>query len=68
MPPRGRSEGSVFLAEEQSRAGRGAHSWHSARSSGFMFVILRRDAASDALIFSLRRAGGAAAWRRLLRS
>ncbi|MGA6985574.1 MAG: biotin--[acetyl-CoA-carboxylase] ligase, partial [Terriglobales bacterium] len=49
-------EGSVFLAEEQlSGRGRGAHTWHSARSTGiYCSVILRPEMPpSDALIFSL---------------
>jgi len=39
----GAPEGSVFLAEEQlTGRGRGAHSWHSARSAGiYCSVILR---------------------------
>ena len=52
----GAAEGSVFLAEEQvAGRGRGAHSWHSARSMGiYCSVILRPAMApSDALIFSL---------------
>ncbi len=52
----GAPEGSVFLAEEQlAGRGRGAHSWHSARSAGiYCSVILRPAMApSDALIFSL---------------
>ncbi len=52
----GAPEGSVFLAEEQlAGRGRGAHSWHSARSAGiYCSVILRPEMPpSDALIFSL---------------
>jgi len=52
----GAPEGSVFLAEEQlSGRGRGAHTWHSARSTGiYCSVILRPEMPpSDALIFSL---------------
>jgi len=52
----GAPEGSVFLAEEQlSGRGRGAHSWHSARSSGIYCSVILRPAMppSDALIFSL---------------
>jgi BirA family biotin operon repressor/biotin-[acetyl-CoA-carboxylase] ligase len=52
----GAPEGSVFLAEEQLVGrGRGAHTWHSARSSGiYCSVILRPEMPpSDALIFSL---------------
>ncbi|HEY6304377.1 MAG TPA: biotin--[acetyl-CoA-carboxylase] ligase [Terriglobales bacterium] len=49
-------EGNVFLAEEQlAGRGRGAHTWHSARSTGiYCSVILRPEMPpSDALIFSL---------------
>jgi len=49
-------EGSVFLAEEQlAGRGRGAHTWHSARSTGiYCSVILRPNMPpSDALLFSL---------------
>jgi BirA family biotin operon repressor/biotin-[acetyl-CoA-carboxylase] ligase len=49
-------EGSVFLAEEQlAGRGRGAHTWHSARSAGiYCSVILRPEMPpSDALIVSL---------------
>jgi BirA family biotin operon repressor/biotin-[acetyl-CoA-carboxylase] ligase len=52
----GAPEGSVFLAEEQlSGRGRGAHTWHSARSSGIYCSVILRPAMppSDALIFSL---------------
>jgi BirA family biotin operon repressor/biotin-[acetyl-CoA-carboxylase] ligase len=52
----GAPEGSVFLAEEQlAGRGRGAHAWHSARSTGiYCSVILRPAMApSEALIFSL---------------
>ena len=52
----GAPEGSVFLAEEQlAGRGRGAHSWHSARSEGiYCSVVLRPEMPpSDALIFSL---------------
>src|SRR5271163_2910075 len=52
----GAPEGSVFLAEEQlSGRGRGAHSWHSARSAGIYCSVILRPAMppSDALIFSL---------------
>ena len=52
----GAPEGSVFLAEEQlAGRGRGAHSWHSARSSGIYCSVILRPAMppSDALIFSL---------------
>jgi BirA family biotin operon repressor/biotin-[acetyl-CoA-carboxylase] ligase len=49
-------EGSVFLAEEQlAGRGRGAHSWHSARSVGIYCSVILRPVMppSDALIFSL---------------
>jgi len=49
-------EGSVFLAEEQlAGRGRGAHTWHSARSVGvYCSVVLRPPMPpSDALLFSL---------------
>jgi BirA family biotin operon repressor/biotin-[acetyl-CoA-carboxylase] ligase len=49
-------EGSVFVAEEQlAGRGRGAHSWHSARSAGiYCSVILRPPIPpSDALLLSL---------------
>lgn len=52
----GAPEGSVFLAEEQlAGRGRGAHSWHSARSAGiYCSVILRPPMPpSDALLLSL---------------
>jgi len=52
----GAPEGSVFLAEEQtSGRGRGAHTWHSARSAGiYCSVVLRPQLPpADALILSL---------------
>ncbi len=52
----GAPEGSVFLAEEQLFGrGRGAHGWHSARSSGIYCSVILRPAMppSEALIFSL---------------
>jgi BirA family biotin operon repressor/biotin-[acetyl-CoA-carboxylase] ligase len=52
----GAPEGSVFLAEEQlGGRGRGAHNWHSARSTGIYCSVILRPAMppSDALIFSL---------------
>jgi BirA family transcriptional regulator, biotin operon repressor / biotin---[acetyl-CoA-carboxylase] ligase len=52
----GAPEGSVFLAEEQlAGRGRGAHTWHSARSAGiYCSVVLRPPMPpSEALIFSL---------------
>ena len=52
----GAPEGSVFLAEEQlAGRGRGAHTWHSARSTGIYCSVILRPALppSDVLIFSL---------------
>jgi BirA family transcriptional regulator, biotin operon repressor / biotin---[acetyl-CoA-carboxylase] ligase len=52
----GAPEGSVFLAEEQlGGRGRGAHTWHSARSTGIYCSVILRPAMppSDALILSL---------------
>jgi BirA family transcriptional regulator, biotin operon repressor / biotin---[acetyl-CoA-carboxylase] ligase len=52
----GAPEGNVFLAEEQlAGRGRGAHTWHSARSAGIYCSVILRPAMppSDALIFSL---------------
>jgi BirA family transcriptional regulator, biotin operon repressor / biotin---[acetyl-CoA-carboxylase] ligase len=52
----GAPEGSVFVAEEQlAGRGRGAHSWHSARSTGIYCSVILRPAMppSEALIFSL---------------
>jgi BirA family transcriptional regulator, biotin operon repressor / biotin---[acetyl-CoA-carboxylase] ligase len=52
----GAPEGSVFIAEEQlAGRGRGAHTWHSARSSGIYCSVILRPAIppSEALIFSL---------------
>jgi BirA family biotin operon repressor/biotin-[acetyl-CoA-carboxylase] ligase len=52
----GAPEGSAFLAEEQlAGRGRGAHSWHSARSSGIYCSVILRPVMppSDALLFSL---------------
>jgi len=52
----GAPEGSIFLAEEQlAGRGRGAHSWHSARSSGIYCSVVLRPAMppADALLLSL---------------
>jgi BirA family transcriptional regulator, biotin operon repressor / biotin---[acetyl-CoA-carboxylase] ligase len=52
----GASEGSVFLAEEQTAGrGRGAHTWHSAQSTGiYCSVILRPTLPpSEVLVLSL---------------
>jgi BirA family biotin operon repressor/biotin-[acetyl-CoA-carboxylase] ligase len=55
----GAPEGSVFVAEEQlAGRGRGAHTWHSARSAGIYCSVILRPAIppSEALIFSLAAA------------
>jgi BirA family biotin operon repressor/biotin-[acetyl-CoA-carboxylase] ligase len=52
----GAPEGSIFLAEEQTAGrGRGAHTWHSARSTGiYCSVILRpKLPPSEVLVLSL---------------
>jgi BirA family transcriptional regulator, biotin operon repressor / biotin---[acetyl-CoA-carboxylase] ligase len=52
----GAPEGSVFLAEEQlAGRGRGANTWHSARSTGIYCSVVLRPALppSDALLISL---------------
>jgi len=52
----GASEGSVFLAEQQTTGrGRGSNSWHSPRSSGIYCSVILRPALppSDALMLSL---------------
>ena len=52
----GAPEGGVFLAEEQTAGrGRGAHAWHSARSTGiYCSVVLRPNLPpSEAIILSL---------------
>lgn len=52
----GAPEGSVFLAEQQTAGrGRGAHTWHSARSAGIHCSILLRPTLppSDVLILAL---------------
>ncbi len=52
----GAPEGSVFLAEEQTAGrGRGAHTWHSARSSGIYCSVVLRPVSppSEVLILSL---------------
>jgi BirA family biotin operon repressor/biotin-[acetyl-CoA-carboxylase] ligase len=52
----GAPEGSLFLAEEQiAGRGRGAHTWHSARSSGIYCSMVLRPVLppSEALIISL---------------
>jgi BirA family transcriptional regulator, biotin operon repressor / biotin---[acetyl-CoA-carboxylase] ligase len=49
-------EGSVFLAEEQlAGRGRGAHTWHSAKSAGIYCSVILRPVMppSDALLLSL---------------
>lgn len=55
----GASEGTVFLAEEQTAGrGRGAHSWESARSTGIYCSVVLRPALppADVLIVSLAAA------------
>jgi BirA family transcriptional regulator, biotin operon repressor / biotin---[acetyl-CoA-carboxylase] ligase len=52
----GAAEGTVFLAEEQTAGrGRGAHTWHSPRSTGIYCSVVLRPllAPSDALVLSL---------------
>lgn len=52
----GAPEGSAFLAEEQlAGRGRGAHTWHSARSAGIYCSVVLRPAMppSDALIITM---------------
>jgi BirA family transcriptional regulator, biotin operon repressor / biotin---[acetyl-CoA-carboxylase] ligase len=52
----GAPEGSVFLAEEQTAGrGRGAHTWHSARSTGIYCSVVLRPvlAPSEVLVLSL---------------
>jgi BirA family transcriptional regulator, biotin operon repressor / biotin---[acetyl-CoA-carboxylase] ligase len=52
----GAPEGTVLLAEEQTGGrGRGAHSWHSARSAGIYCSVVLRPALppSDVLVLSL---------------
>ena len=57
----GAPEGSVFLAEEQlAGRGRGAHTWHSARSSGIYCSVLLRPALPPAGALVLTLAAGLA--------
>lgn len=52
----GAPEGAVFLAEEQTAGrGRGAHTWHSARSTGIYCSVILRPALppSEVLVLSL---------------
>jgi BirA family transcriptional regulator, biotin operon repressor / biotin---[acetyl-CoA-carboxylase] ligase len=52
----GAPEGSVYIAEEQTGGrGRGAHSWHSARSAGIYCSVILRPALppSEVLVLSL---------------
>lgn len=52
----GAPEGSVFVAEEQTAGrGRGAHAWHSARSTGIYCSVVLRPALppSEVLVLSL---------------
>ena len=55
-------EGSVFVAEEQvAGRGRGAHSWHSARSQGIYCSVVLRPALSPADVLVITLATGLAA-------
>lgn len=58
----GAPEGTVFVAEEQlAGRGRGAHSWHSARSQGIYCSVVLRPALSPADVLILTLAVGLAA-------
>jgi BirA family biotin operon repressor/biotin-[acetyl-CoA-carboxylase] ligase len=55
----GAPEGSVYLGEEQlAGRGRGAHSWHSARSQGIYCSVVLRPALSPADVLVLTLAAG----------
>jgi len=57
----GAPEGSVFLAEQQlAGRGRGAHTWHSARSSGIYCSALLRPALPPSEVLILALAAGLA--------
>jgi BirA family transcriptional regulator, biotin operon repressor / biotin---[acetyl-CoA-carboxylase] ligase len=57
----GASEGSVFLAEEQTAGrGRGAHSWQSARSAGIYCSVVLRPALPPSEVLVLALAAGLA--------
>lgn len=58
----GETEGSVFLAEEQtSGRGRGGHGWHSEKSAGIYLSVLLRPAMAPAEVLMLTLAAGLAA-------
>jgi BirA family transcriptional regulator, biotin operon repressor / biotin---[acetyl-CoA-carboxylase] ligase len=60
----GAPEGSVFLAEEQTAGrGRGAHSWHSARSAGLYCSVILRPALPPSEVLILSLAAGLAVHR-----
>jgi len=57
----GAPEGSVFVAEEQTAGrGRGAHSWHSARSAGIYCSVVLRPALPPSEVLLLSLAAGLA--------
>jgi BirA family transcriptional regulator, biotin operon repressor / biotin---[acetyl-CoA-carboxylase] ligase len=57
----GAPEGSVFLAEHQTAGrGRGAHTWHSARSAGIHCSVLLRPALPPSEVLILALAAGLA--------
>ena len=57
----GASEGSVFLAEEQTAGrGRGAHTWQSARSAGIYCSVILRPSLPPADVLVLALAAGLA--------
>jgi BirA family biotin operon repressor/biotin-[acetyl-CoA-carboxylase] ligase len=57
----GANEGSVFLAEEQTAGrGRGAHTWHSARSAGIYCSVVLRPALPPSQVLVLALAAGLA--------
>jgi BirA family biotin operon repressor/biotin-[acetyl-CoA-carboxylase] ligase len=57
----GASEGSVFVAEQQTAGrGRGAHQWHSARSTGIYCSVVLRPVLSPSDVLVLALAGGLA--------
>jgi BirA family biotin operon repressor/biotin-[acetyl-CoA-carboxylase] ligase len=58
---KGAPEGSVFLAEEQTAGrGRGAHAWHSARSTGIYCSAILRPALPPSEVLALSLAAGLA--------
>ncbi len=60
----GAPEGTVFLAEEQTGGrGRGAHKWHSARSSGIYCSVVLRPALPPSEVLLLSLAAGLAVRR-----